>query len=131
MAPGAVALIHSGHAMIRSGDQHYPFRAHSDFFYLTGISQEAHLFAFAPDHPVPELREVLFIPRSTPKSELWTGPIPGPEEVQELSGIAQVSMAGGKRDSAGEAAPGGHPGLLRSGINCTEFQALVPRAEGN
>jgi Xaa-Pro aminopeptidase len=33
---------------------------------------------------------LFFIRKPTPKSELWTGPLPGPEEVQELSGIARV-----------------------------------------
>jgi Xaa-Pro aminopeptidase len=90
MAPGSAALIRSGDAKIRSGDQFYPYRQHSNFFYLTGINQEGNLLAFFPDHPDPELREILFIRKSTPKSELWTGPLPGPEEVQRLSGIAQV-----------------------------------------
>ncbi len=90
MAPGSVVLIRSGEAKKRSGDQYYPFRQHSDFFYLTGIKQEENLFAFAPDHPDPGLRELLFIKRTTPKSELWTGPLPGPEEVKQLSGIGEV-----------------------------------------
>jgi len=90
MAPGSVALIPSGDAKIRSGDQFYPYRQHSNFFYLTGINQEETLFVFFPDHPDPDLREMLFIRKATPKSELWTGPMPGPEEVQRLSGIAQV-----------------------------------------
>jgi Xaa-Pro aminopeptidase len=90
MAPGSLVLIRSGEAKIRSGDQHYPFRQHSDFFYLTGINHEACLFAFFPDHPDPDLRELLFIRKSTPKSALWNGPLPGQEEVQGLSGIAQV-----------------------------------------
>jgi Xaa-Pro aminopeptidase len=90
MAHGSLVLIRSGLAKTRSGDQHYPFRQHSDFFYLTGIMQEAYLFAFFPDHPQEDLREVLFIRKGTPKSELWTGPLPGQEEVQGLSGISHV-----------------------------------------
>ncbi len=90
MAPGSLALIRSGEAKIRSGDQHYPFRQHSDFFYLTGIVQEENVFAFFPDHPDPELREVLFIKKASTRSELWDGPLPGPGEVQMLSGIDHV-----------------------------------------
>lgn len=90
MAPGSMVLIRSADAKKRSGDQHYPFRQHSDFFYLTGVNQEACLLAFFPDHPDPDLREVLFIPRSTPKSDLWTGPLPGPDELRQLSGIDQI-----------------------------------------
>lgn len=90
MTPGSVVLIHSGVAKTRSRDQNYPFRAHSDFFYLTGITQEENLLVFSPDNPDPGLRELLFIGKSTPKSELWTGPLPGKEEVSHLSGIGEI-----------------------------------------
>ena len=90
MSPGSVALIKSGKRKQRSGDQYYPFRQLPDFFYLTGINMEESIFAFAPGHPDPGLREILFIKRPTLKSELWTGETPSPEEVQVLSGIARV-----------------------------------------
>lgn len=90
MAPGSMVLIRSGEAKTRSGDQLYPFRQHSGFYYLTGVIQEACLLAFFPDHPDPDLRELLFIRRSTPKSELWTGPLPGLDELSQLSGIDRV-----------------------------------------
>ena len=90
MAPGAMVLIRSGEAKTRSGDQHYPFRQYSDFYYLTGVIQESCLLAFFPDHPDPDLRELLFIRRSTAKSELWAGPLPGPDELRRLSGIDQI-----------------------------------------
>ena len=90
MAPGSMVLIPSAETKTRSGDQHYPYRQHSDFFYLTGVIQETCLLAFFPDHPDPDLREVLFIERSTSKSDLWNGPLPGPGELGSLSGIGQV-----------------------------------------
>ena len=90
MSPGSVALTRSGQRKMRNGDQFYPFRQQSDFFYLTGINLEESAFAFAPDHPDPDLREILFIKRPTHKSDLWTGHIPGPEELKSLSGIGQV-----------------------------------------
>jgi Xaa-Pro aminopeptidase len=90
MSKGSVALIRSGERKLRNGDQYYPFRQRSDFFYLTGINLEECIFAFSPDQSDPELREILFIKRPTLKSELWTGQTPGPEEVISLSGIGQV-----------------------------------------
>jgi Xaa-Pro aminopeptidase len=90
MAPGSALLIRSGEAKIRSGDQYYPYRQNSNFFYLTGIKQRDNLLAIHPDHPDPSLREVLFIRRSTPKSDLWSGPLPGLKEASELSGIEEV-----------------------------------------
>ena len=90
MSPGAVALVKSGERKLRNGDQFYPFRQKSDFFYLTGINLEECVFAFAPDHSNPDLKEILFLKKPTLKSELWTGITPDLEEIQALSGISQV-----------------------------------------
>ena len=90
MSPGSIALIWSGERKMSYGDQHYPFRQKPDFFYLTGINHEKSLFALSPDHPDPELREIMFINKPTQKSELWRGRVPGPEQVRLLSGIGQV-----------------------------------------
>jgi len=90
MSPGAVALIKSGERKLRNGDQFYPFRQNSDFFYLTGIDLGECVFAFTPDHSTPNLREILFIKRPTLKSELWMGHTPDPEKIQALSGIVKV-----------------------------------------
>ncbi len=90
MSQGSVTLIHSGRPKVRSGDQFYPFRAHSDFFYLTGMDLEDSIFLFAPGHPEPRLRELLLIKRPTPKSELWTGQTPGPGEIRIRSGIEEI-----------------------------------------
>ena len=90
MPPGAVALIRTDDRKLRNGDQFYPFRQQSNFFYLTGINLEDCMFLFAPGHPDPELREILFVKQPTPKSELWSGKTPGQEELRALSGIDQV-----------------------------------------
>jgi Xaa-Pro aminopeptidase len=90
MPPGTVALIGSAKRKRRNGDQFYPFRQQSDFFYLTGIHLEESFFTFFPDHPDPGLREILFIKRPTPRSELWSGPTPGMDQVRKLSGIAHT-----------------------------------------
>jgi Xaa-Pro aminopeptidase len=90
MSPGSVALIGSGERKLRGGDQYYPFRQQSDFFYLTGITLEESYFVFSPYHPDPGLREILFIRKPTPKSELWSGQTPGLEQVRMLSGIGNA-----------------------------------------
>lgn len=90
MSPGAVVLIKSGDRQRRNGDQFYPFRQKSDFFYLTGISLEDSMFVFCPQHKDPELRQILFISRPTPKSELWSGKTPEPETLKDLSGIGRI-----------------------------------------
>jgi Xaa-Pro aminopeptidase len=90
MSPGSLALIRSGRPKVRSGDQFYPFRAHSDFFYLTGMDLEESVLLFAPGHAEPLLRELLFIKRPDPKSGLWTGHTPGPDEIRVRTGIEEI-----------------------------------------
>ena len=38
-APGSVAVIPTGGERVRSRDTHFPFRPHSDFWYLTGFPE--------------------------------------------------------------------------------------------
>ena len=90
MSPGSILLIKSGRRQPRNGDQFYPFRQQSDFFYLTGINQEKSTFIYCPDHPDPGLRELLFIKRPTLKSDLWSGPSIDQNEAAVLSGIGHV-----------------------------------------
>ncbi len=47
----SVAILHSHDEMNRSTDQYFPFRQHSDLFYLTGINQEKTTLILAPDYP--------------------------------------------------------------------------------
>jgi len=90
MASGSMAVIMSAERKPRNGDQFYPYRQSSDFFYLTGINQEESLLVLYPDHADPELREILFIRKPTPKSELWSGPSLTPDKAGLQSGIGEV-----------------------------------------
>jgi Xaa-Pro aminopeptidase len=90
LSPGSVAVIGSGESQLRYGDQYYPFRPTPGFFYLTGISLEECLLVLSPGHSDPGLREILFIKKPSLKTELWRGHVPGPGQVQKLSGINQV-----------------------------------------
>lgn len=90
MAPGSVALVGSNEMMLRNGDQFFPYRQSSSFFYLTGINQPESMLFLSPEHPDPKLREILFIRKSTPKSIVWLGPDLSCEEATVLTGIEQV-----------------------------------------
>ena len=90
MDPGSVAIVGSNEQKLRSGDQFFTFRQHSDFYYLTGINQPDSVLLCAPDYADPKLREILFIRKSTPKSDLWSGPGLTPHEATLLSGIGEV-----------------------------------------
>ena len=45
----SVAVFTANEAMPRNGDEFYPFRQQSDFFYLTGINEENAFLLIAPD----------------------------------------------------------------------------------
>lgn len=87
---GSLVVVCSNDRMPRNGDQYYPYRQHSDFFYLTGISQEGSVLVLMPGHPDVSMRETLFIKKPTDKSVLWTGPLLTHERATKLSGIKQV-----------------------------------------
>lgn len=90
MDPGSMAVFSSAERKPRNGDQFYPYRQDSNFFYLTGINQEESMLVFSPDVSDPGLREILFIKKPTLKSELWSGPALTLEEARSLSGITEV-----------------------------------------
>lgn len=93
LASGSMAVISSAKRMPRNGDQFYPFRQGSDFFYLSGINMEECLLVLLPFHSDPSLQEILFIPKTTAKSELWSGPTLTQEEAKSLSGIQEIRWA--------------------------------------
>ena len=93
LASGSMAVIMSAKRMPRNGDQYYPFRQGSDFFYLSGINMEECLLVLLPYHSDPSLREILFIPKKTAKSEIWSGPTLSPKEAESLSGIKEIRWA--------------------------------------
>lgn len=92
LIPGqAMAVFLSAENMPRNGDQCYPFRQQSDFFYLTGIEQENTALILFPDCPNPLWREVLFISAFDAHKATWEGHKLSPDEARQLSGISQVT----------------------------------------
>jgi Xaa-Pro aminopeptidase len=90
LKPGSCLVLYGADEMPRNGDQFYPFRQNSDFFYLTGIEQEESTLILAPDHKDPKMREILVILKPTPELETWNGKKLSPEEAEEISGISRV-----------------------------------------
>ena len=76
--------------MPRNGDQFFPFRQQSDFFYLTGINEENAFLIIAPDYPDESLREVLFIEPYDEVKATWQGEMLDAQHATELSGIKTV-----------------------------------------
>ena len=90
MKPGSALVLFGADEMPRNGDQYFPFRQNSDFYYLTGIRQERSALILCPGHRNPEFREILLILRPTPELEIWNGHKLTNEEAASISGIKKI-----------------------------------------
>lgn len=90
LPPKSVAVFTANEPMPRNGDQFYPFRQQSDFFYLTGINEENAYLIIAPDYPDESMREVLFIEPYDEVKATWQGEMLDAKQAAELSGIKTV-----------------------------------------
>ncbi len=86
----SVAFFNSNDEMPRNGDGNFPFRQHSDMFYLSGIDQEQSLLVICPECPLPQYREVLFLRKTNAVIAVWEGHKYTKEEASEVSGIDTV-----------------------------------------
>lgn len=86
----SIAIFHSNDEMPRSGDQNFQFRQQPDLFWLTGIDQERTIFVTAPNHPLIEYRELLFIRKTNEHIAVWEGHKYTKEEARAASGIQLV-----------------------------------------
>ena len=93
MTKGALAVFTANEEMPRNGDQCYPFRQNSDFFYLTGIDREGAFLILYPDHPNPAMREILFIEPYSETKAIWRGEMLDAKQAKEISGCDNVMYA--------------------------------------
>lgn len=68
---GSVAFIRAAALQFRNGDTHYPYRQHSDFYYLTGFEEPEALLVLIPDSMGGQC--ILFNREKDPLRELWEG----------------------------------------------------------
>jgi Xaa-Pro aminopeptidase len=90
LLPESVAIFNSNDEMPRSADGNFPFRQNSDLLYLSGIDQEQTVLVIAPDCPVPEYREVLFLRKTNDIIAVWEGHKYTKDEARNASGIQNV-----------------------------------------
>ena len=86
----SVAVFTANEPMPRNGDEFYPFRQQSDFFYLTGINEENAYLIIAPDYPDETMREILFIEPYDEVKATWQGEMLDNAQATELSGIKTI-----------------------------------------
>lgn len=88
MEPGSLAILFSGHAPRKTGDEYYPYFANRSFVYMTGIEQEdSILTAYKADTTT---SETLYLLPPDLLKERWTGKRLTEAEAQDASGIEQI-----------------------------------------
>jgi Xaa-Pro aminopeptidase len=90
MQKNSVAIFTANEAMPRNGDQFFPFRQQSDFFYLTGIEAENAFLILSPDNATPSYREMLFIEPYDAVKTTWQGEMLDNIQASIISGIQIV-----------------------------------------
>jgi Xaa-Pro aminopeptidase len=86
----SLAVFVSAELMPRNGDQFFPFRQQSDFFYLTGIDKPDCSLILFPDCPNPALREVLFMTQPDEQRIIWEGRGLTLDQARIASGIEKI-----------------------------------------
>lgn len=89
----SVAVFTANEPMPRNGDQFYPFRQQSDFFYLTGIDAENTFLILSPNNPTEQYREVLFIEPYDEVKATWQGEMMDAKQAKEISGIEVIKSS--------------------------------------
>ena len=90
LAKSTVAVFQSADRILRNGDQHYPYRQDSNFFYLTGIESPGCKLVVFQENFFGSDQEILFIPKVDPKKEAWEGEMLTKEQATEISGVEKV-----------------------------------------
>lgn len=85
LEPNSIALLASAPARFRNADAEYSFRQNSDFFYLSGFTEQKALLALMPGRKGGQT--VLFCQEKNPQKELWEGILMGPEVATETLGV--------------------------------------------
>lgn len=90
LEPDSLVIVNSNDEMPRSGDQNFSFRQNPDLFYLTGLDQEKCILAICPDHPIEQMREIVFTLQTNETMVIWNGHKYTREQASEVSGVKNV-----------------------------------------
>ena len=67
LAKNALVIVSTNPEQYRNGDVHYPFRPHSDFWYLTGFTEPEAIAVFSKES------YTIFLRDQDPRREIWDG----------------------------------------------------------
>ncbi len=86
----SAAIFYSNDQQPRNGDQYFPYRQQSDFFYLSGIHQEKSILLIVPDSKKKKLKVALFLIKTNEHIAIWEGHKFTKEEAKKVSGIENI-----------------------------------------
>jgi Xaa-Pro aminopeptidase len=83
----SLVLFFSNDQMPRTGDQYFPFRQNANMFYMSGVDLPHAILVLCPQHPNPDLREILFVDQVTQTKNLWDGCNYSRQSLRDISGV--------------------------------------------
>jgi len=87
----SLAVVYSGKAPLKTGDEYYPFFAERNFVYLTGIEEQS-LILLIQKEESGEYSETLFLQEPDFIKERWNGKRIKAEAASEISGIKNIKI---------------------------------------
>lgn len=94
LAKDVLVVMVSPVSPIRNGDQAFPFRQDSNFYYLSGINQPHSALILFPGSPDSAEKEILFVREPDEHIVTWEGPLPDKKWYTDHSGIDNVKSMG-------------------------------------
>ncbi len=88
MTDNSIAVLFSGRAPVKLGDESYPFTPSRNFYYMTGLDRQNMIFVLQKKNGVCEAS--MFIERYDEVKAKWVGAVMLSDEVTEISGIENV-----------------------------------------
>ncbi len=81
LKPNSISIITSATYKVRSNDTEYPFRQNSNFYYLTGFTEDNSYLLLIKKST--KTKSILFVQKKEPKKELWNGKRLGEKKAQK------------------------------------------------
>jgi len=89
MSDNSLLVLFSGQPRLYTGDVDYVYRQENNLFYLTGLNQANITLAIYKNGG--KTTEFLFVPKRSYFAETWNGKMYSNEEVQDISGISNIT----------------------------------------
>ena len=87
---GGLAAIPTAPQAIRNADTHFPYRADSHFYYLSGFPEPEAVIVLTAGAQSGDSRQVLFCRDKNAEREIWDGFRYGPEAAREIFGFDEA-----------------------------------------